>query len=270
MGIRAFDGDQLVASGAAVARLGWYASARSVRYVTTDEKEQFPDPERVGVIIVSAGASTRMAGVDKTLVELGGMPLIARTVEVFERCDAVGFVVLVVARLDLSAIADLAREYEWKKVLHVRIGGQRRQDSVRIGLRALPECDWVVIHDGARPLVTSALIENGILTAVAVGAAAAAVPVVDTIKVVTDDGRVVETVDRRTIAAIQTPQVFRRDLLQAAHDEIMDDVTDDSSMLETQGIPVEVFLGDRTNIKVTTREDLVIAEALLRARVKGA
>jgi 2-C-methyl-D-erythritol 4-phosphate cytidylyltransferase len=211
-----------------------------------------------------------MAGVNKTLVELGGMPLIARTVEVFERCDAVGFVVLVVARLDLSVIAALAREYQWKKVLQVRIGEQRRQDSVRIGLGALPECDWVVIHDGARPLVTSMLIEKGILTALAAGATAAAVPVVDTIKVVTNDGRVVETVDRGTIAAIQTPQVFRRDLLQAAHNEIMDEVTDDSSMLERQGIPVEVFQGDRTNIKVTTPEDLLIAEVLLGARAKGA
>jgi 2-C-methyl-D-erythritol 4-phosphate cytidylyltransferase len=236
----------------------------------TTGKEQFPDPERVGAIIVSAGASTRMAGVNKTLVELGGMPLIARTVEVFERCDAVGFVVLVVARLDLSVIAALAREYQWKKVLQVRIGEQRRQDSVRIGLGALPECDWVVIHDGARPLVTSMLIEKGILTALAAGASAAAVPVVDTIKVVTNDGRVVETVDRGTIAAIQTPQVFRRDLLQAAHNEIMDEVTDDSSMLERQGIPVEVFQGDRTNIKVTTPEDLLIAEVLLGARAKGA
>jgi 2-C-methyl-D-erythritol 4-phosphate cytidylyltransferase len=89
---------------------------------------------------------------------------------------------------------------------------------------------------------------------------------VDTIKVVTDDGHVVETVDRRTIAAIQTPQIFRRDLLQAAHDEIADDVTDDSSMLEFQGVPVEVFMGDRTNIKVTTPEDLIIAEALIAAR----
>jgi 2-C-methyl-D-erythritol 4-phosphate cytidylyltransferase len=236
----------------------------------TTGKEQFPDPERVGAIIVSAGASTRMAGVNKTLVELGGMPLIARTVEVFERCDAVGFVVLVVARLDLSVIAALAREYQWKKVLQVRIGEQRRQDSVRIGLGALPECDWVVIHDGARPLVTSMLIEKGILTALAAGASAAAVPVVDTITVVTNDGRVVETVDRGTIAAIQTPQVFRRDLLQAAHNEIMDEVTDDSSMLERQGIPVEVFQGDRTNIKVTTPEDLLIAEVLLGARAKGA
>jgi 2-C-methyl-D-erythritol 4-phosphate cytidylyltransferase len=231
-----------------------------------DTKEQLPDPERVGAIIVSAGASTRMAGVDKTLVELAGIPVIARTVDVFERCEAVGFVVLVVARLDLSAIADLAREFEWKKVLHVRLGGQRRQDSVRLGLRALPDCDWVVVHDGARPLVTPKVIENGLLTAFATGAATAAVPVVDTIKVVTDDGHVVETVDRRTIAAIQTPQIFRRDLLQAAHDEIADDVTDDSSMLEFQGVPVEVFMGDRTNIKVTTPEDLIIAEALIAAR----
>ncbi len=235
-----------------------------------DSEEQFPDPERVGAIIVSAGASTRMAGVDKTLVELGGMPLIARTVEVFERTRAVGFVVLVVARSDLDEVADIARDYRWKKVLHVRVGGERRQDSVRIGLRALPQCDWVVVHDGARPLVTPKVIEDGLLTAVAVGAATAAVAVVDTIKVVTDDGHVVETVDRRTIAAIQTPQIFRRDLLERAHDEVEIDVTDDSSMLESQGIAVEVFMGDRANIKVTTPEDLIIAEALLLARRGGA
>jgi 2-C-methyl-D-erythritol 4-phosphate cytidylyltransferase len=238
--------------------------------VARDLEEQFPDPERVGAIIVSAGASTRMAGVDKTLVELGGMPLIARTVEVFDRTRAVGFVVLVVARSDLDEVADIAREYRWKKVMHVRVGGERRQDSVRIGLRALPECDWVVVHDGARPLVTPKVIEDGLLTAVAVGAATAAVPVVDTIKVVTDDGHVVETVDRRTIAAIQTPQIFRRDLLERAHDEVGIDVTDDSSMLESQGIAVEIFMGDRANIKVTTLEDLIIAEALLLARAGGA
>ena len=235
-----------------------------------DSEEQFPDPERVGAIIVSAGASTRMAGVDKTLVELGGMPLIARTVEVFERTRAVGFVVLVVARSDLDEVADIARDYRWKKVLHVRVGGERRQDSVRIGLRALPQCDWVVVHDGARPLVTPKVIEDGLLTAVAVGAATAAVAVVDAIKVVNDDGHVVETVDRRTIAAIQTPQIFRRDLLERAHDEVEIDVTDDSSMLESQGIAVEVFMGDRANIKVTTPEDLIIAEALLLARRGGA
>lgn len=211
----------------------------------------------------------RMAGVDKTLVKLGGMPLIARTVAVFERTAAVGFVVLVVARSDLDEIVDLAREFRWRKVIHVRTGGKRRQDSVRLGLSALPDCDWVVVHDGARPLVTEKLIKDGLLTAVFTGAATASVPMVDTIKMLTDDGHVLRTIDRRTIAAIQTPQVFRRDLLQAAHEKVDQEVTDDSSMLEIQGVTIEAYAGDRTNIKITTPEDLIIAEALLLVREDG-
>ena len=230
------------------------------------EQEHLPEPERVGAVIVSAGASTRMGGIDKTLVELAGMPLIARTVDVFERCAAVGTVVLVVSRADLNAVVEISRQREWKKVVHVRIGGIRRQDSVRHGVKALPEaCDWVVVHDGARPLVSHRVIEKGLLTAQATGAATAAIPTVDTVKVVDDDGRVVETLDRRTLASIQTPQVFRRDLLQQAHEEHEDDVTDDASMLEQRGVSVQVFMGERTNIKVTTPEDLVIAEALIAA-----
>ena len=236
------------------------------RTVATETHEQLPDPERVGAVIVSAGASTRMEGVDKTLTELGGMALIARTIDIFERCDAVGAVVLVVARESLSAVADISRERQWRKVLHVRIGGVRRQDSVRIGLNALPDGDWVVVHDGARPLVTDKLIKDGLLTAQATGGAAAAVPVVDTIKVVAEDGRIVETLDRRTLAVIQTPQVFRRTLLTQAHDEASADVTDDATMLEQRGLAVEVFMGDRANIKITTPDDLIVAEALLAAR----
>ena len=234
--------------------------------MATETGEQLPEPNTVGVVIVSAGASTRMAGVDKTLVELAGMPLIARTVDVFESCDAVGTVVLVVSRDDLNDVAEISRQREWKKVVHVRLGGARRQDSVWIGLKALPECEWVVVHDGARPLLTSKTIEDGLLTAQATGAATAAVPVTDTIKVVADDGRVVETLDRRTLASIQTPQVFKYDLLHAAHEETTADFTDDASMLEARGVAVEVFVGDRANIKVTTPEDLVIAAALLAAR----
>ena len=207
-----------------------------------------------------------MAGVDKTLVELDGMPLIARTIDVFERCEAVGAVVLVVARENLNAVADVSRERAWRKVVHVRIGGMRRQDSVRIGLNALPECDWVVVHDGARPLVTRKLIADGLLRAQATGAATAATPTVDTIKVVADDGSVVETLDRRKLASIQTPQVFRRTLLLEAHEAQAADVTDDASMLEERGVEVRVFMGDRTNIKVTTPEDLIVAEALLAER----
>jgi 2-C-methyl-D-erythritol 4-phosphate cytidylyltransferase len=232
----------------------------------TNKGETQPGPDSVGVIIVSAGASSRMAGVDKTTVNLAGRPLIARTVEAFERSSAVGAIVLVVARDNLSEIADIARNEGWEKVVQVRIGGVRRQDSVSLGLKALPDCDWVIVHDGARPLVTEKVIEDGLLTAKAVGAAVAGVPVVDTIKVVTDDGHVVETLDRRTLAIIQTPQIFRRDLLEAAHAEPGEDFTDDASMLEASGVPVEIFMGDRANIKVTTREDLIVAEAVIAER----
>ena len=234
--------------------------------MATETDGQLPSTETVGAVIVSAGASTRMDGIDKTLVELHGVPLIARTIDVFEACDAVDTVVLVVSRDDLNDVAEISRQRQWKKVVHVRMGGARRQDSVRIGLKALPECKWVVVHDGARPLVTHKTIEDGLLTAKATGAATAAIPATDTIKVVADDGRVVETLDRRTLALVQTPQVFRYDLLYAAHEEVMENVTDDASMLEARGVAVEVFMGDRSNIKVTTPDDLVIAEALLAAR----
>ena len=117
-----------------------------------------------------------------------------------------------------------------------------------------------------RKPVTHKTIEDGLLTAKTTGAATAAIPVTDTIKVVADDGRVVETLDRRTLASVQTPQVFRYDLLYAAHEEVIENVTDDASMLEARGVAVEVFMGDRSNIKVTTPDDLVIAEALLAAR----
>ena len=239
---------------------------RVTEQATTDLDETLPDTERVGVIIVSAGASSRMAGIDKTTVRLAGRPLIAHTVEAFERSVAVGAIVLVVARTDLGEIADIARAEGWKKVVHVRIGGVRRQDSVGRGLKALPECDWVIVHDGARPLVTEKVIEDGLLTAKAMGAAVAGVPVIDTIKVVTDEGHVVETLDRRTLVVIQTPQIFRRDLLEAAHAVPAEDFTDDASMLEARGVPVEIFMGDRANIKVTTREDLIVAESYIAAR----
>lgn len=237
--------------------------------MATETAEQLPDPKTVAAVIVSAGASTRMAGVDKTLVELAGMPLIARTVDVFESCGAVGAVVLVVSLDDLNDVTEMSRQRQWKKIVHVRPGGVRRQDSVRIGLKALPECEWVVVHDGARPLVTSKTIEDGLLTAKATGAAIAAVPVTDTIKVVADDSRVVETLDRRTLASTQTPQVFRYDLLHAAHEATTADFTDDASMLEACGVAVKVFVGDRSNIKVTTPEDLVFAAALLAARERA-
>ncbi len=229
----------------------------------TDEAA-LPPAERVGAVIVAAGASTRMGGADKTLADLGGEPLIARTVAAFEQSAAVGAIVLVVGEGNRDAIAKLRDEKGWRKTAPPVLGGARRQDSVRIGLAALPaECEWVLVHDGARPFVTPRMIEDGLRAAASTGAAVAVVPAFDTIKRVAPDGSVVETLDRSELALTQTPQVFRRDVLERAHAEVADDVTDDAAMAERIGVEVRVFEGARSNIKVTTPEDLVVAGALL-------
>ena len=224
-----------------------------------------PDPRRVGAIIASAGASSRMGGLDKTLAPLAGEPLIARTVEVFERSPNVGSVVLMVAERNVEAVRKIAAERGWAKVAGVCPGGERRQDTVRLGLAALPEGDWVVVHDGARPLVDAALIAAGLAAAAATGAAVAALPAAETIKRVAGGARVVETLDRGELVIAQTPQVFRRDVLERAHREVTDDVTDDAAMVERLGVEVRIFAGDPANVKVTTPSDLAVAGALLAA-----
>ncbi len=219
-----------------------------------------------GAVIVAAGASTRMGSAgDKTLADVGGDPLIARTVDVFEGCDAIAAVVLVVSERNLDAIAALRDAKGWQKTMPPLPGGARRQDSVRAGLDALPlDCEWVLVHDGARPFVTPRMIEDGLAAAAATGAAIAVVPAFDTVKRVGEGGRVVETLDRSELAMVQTPQVFRRDVLERAHAEVADDVTDDASMVERIGVEVRTFEGARSNIKVTTPEDLVLAQAMHR------
>ena len=224
-----------------------------------------------GVIVVAAGASTRMGSAgDKTLADLGGEPLIARTVDVFEQCDAIAAVALVVSERNLDAIAALREAKGWRKTMPPLPGGARRQDSVRAGLGALPpDCDWVLVHDGARPFVTPGMIVDGLATAESTGAAIAVVPAFDTVKRIAKDGSVVETLDRSKLVMVQTPQVFRRDVLERAHTEVTDEVTDDAAMAERIGVEVRTFDGARSNIKVTAPEDLVIADALLLDEVRG-
>ena len=219
---------------------------------------------KVGAIIVAAGASTRMgAAGDKTLADLAGEPLIARTVDAFERCAAVSCVAPVVSERNREAVAALREANRWPKTLPPVLGGARRQDSVRAGLEALPEdCGWIVVHDGARPFVTPALIEARIEAAHPTGAAVAVVPAFDTVKRVAPDGGVLETLDRAELRMAQTPQVFRRDVLARAHAEVADDATDDAAMAERIGVEVRTFAGSRENIKITTAEDLGVAEWL--------
>ncbi len=221
-------------------------------------------PFSVGAVIVAAGRSSRMGGVDKTFAPMLGVPLIAYTVERFEAHPGIGEIALVLAAESVECGRDLAASRGWRKVTQVRAGGERRQDSVRNGLVALSPCGLVIVHDGARPCVDAAMLERGIRAAGEHGAAVAGTPVKDTIKRVSPELLVEETPERARLWAAQTPQVFRYDLLLEAHRRCRDDVTDDAAMVESLGHPVRMFEGACENIKVTTAGDLIIAEAFLR------
>ena len=219
---------------------------------------------QVVAVIVAAGRSTRMGGVDKTFAPILGRPLVAHTLDRFESSSLIDQIVLVLAEDSLEQGRKLVEERDYEKVAHVCAGGQRRQDSVRNGLELLSPCDWVMVHDGARPCLDDAMLQRG-LDAAACGSAVAGVPVKDTIKLVTPDQMVKDTPDRSQLWAAQTPQIFRYDLLLGAHQTCTQDVTDDAAMVESLGHPVKMFLGAYENIKVTTTDDLVIAERFLKA-----
>jgi 2-C-methyl-D-erythritol 4-phosphate cytidylyltransferase len=221
---------------------------------------------RVGAIIVAAGTSSRMGGIDKVFALLGKEPLLARAVNVFQDCPSVDSIVIVVARKSLAHGRKLVKECGWAKVVAVCPGGPRRQDSVREGLKRLAGCEWVVIHDGARPCVNADLIERGLIAARDTGAAIAGVPVKDTIKVVSRRHLVQQTPDRHSLWAAQTPQVFRYDLIAEAYRQMDGEATDDAALVERLGHKVEVYMGSHRNIKVTTPDDLAIAEVLLQER----
>ncbi len=226
--------------------------------------------EIAGAIIVAAGSGTRMAGADKLFTEVAGQPLLAHAIAPFQECASIERIVLVMAPLNLKRGRDLVERYGFTKATALVKGGERRQDSVRLGLEALGGCDYVAVHDGARPLVTPELIARGLEAARETGAAAPALPIADTVKEAGPNGIVLRTLDRSRLWAVQTPQVFRYELLLRAHREITADVTDDAAMVESLGEPVRLFEGSRANIKVTTVEDLTLIKALTAAPIKQA
>ena len=219
--------------------------------------------ESVGAIIAAAGRGRRFGEGDKLFAPLAGRPLIAHTLMAFEVCRAVNRVVLVLAAESLERACRLVEAAGFDKVAVICPGGPRRQESVRLGLEALGPCRWVVVHDGARPLVTAALIEAGLAAAAETGAAIAALPLADTLKDVADDGLVRRTLDRRNLWTVQTPQVFDYELLREAHRLAQGDATDDAALVEALGRRVKVFPGSPRNLKVTTAADLALAQALV-------
>jgi 2-C-methyl-D-erythritol 4-phosphate cytidylyltransferase len=221
-----------------------------------------------GAIVVAAGRSQRMAGGDKLWAPLVGpdgraRPLLAYAVAAFQRCAAIGRIALVLAEDALVRGRELARDEGFDKVCAVVAGGARRQDSVRAGLEAAGRVGWVVVHDGARPLVTPELIERGLAAARETGAACCALPVPDTVKEA-GEGFITRSLDRSRLWLAQTPQVFRYDLLVEAHRKAQGEATDDASLVEALGVKVKLFEGSPRNLKVTTPEDLALVQALLR------
>jgi 2-C-methyl-D-erythritol 4-phosphate cytidylyltransferase len=216
---------------------------------------------KVGAIIVAAGSSRRMGGIDKVFVPLGGKPALFWVLDAFEGCDSIDQIVVVVNAKNIEKCRKLVAEERWSKVSDICAGGRRRQDSVAAGLKRL-NCDWVVIHDGARPLVTKDLIERGLEAAEETGAAIAAVPVTDTIKIADDDRMVHQTPPRQNLWAVQTPQVFSVDIIARAYEQTKGEVTDDASLVEKLGYKVKLYMGSYDNIKITNSDDLALAEAL--------
>jgi len=224
------------------------------------------DLGRIGAVVVAGGKSTRMGEVDKIFASLRGKALIAHVLDVFCRCNFIDDLVLVLDKINFDQGRKLLEEYGWSDSVKICPGGPRRQDSVKEGLRNLAPCEWVVIHDGARPCIDVAMIERGLAVAHNGGAAVAAVPARETIKMVGQDGLVEKTPPRQSLWIAQTPQVFRFDIIDAAHRQTDQDVTDDAMMVELLGYKVKVFMGSYENLKVTTREDLALAEITLAER----
>lgn len=231
-----------------------------------------PDAPVCSAVIVAAGSARRMEGIDKVLAPLGEMPVLVHTLYAFQDCPRVGEIVVVTREDLLVEVSRLCQDYSLNKVRKVIVGGAERIHSVQAGLRETdPEAELIAIHDGARPLVTGEVIQEAIAEARKSGAAAPCVPVVDTIKR-WEDGLGVETVDRSSLRAVQTPQVFEAGLIRAATQKALEDgelLTDDCGAVERLGKKVTLTRGSRENLKITTPLDLVLGEAILNARGEG-
>ncbi len=223
----------------------------------------------VHVLIPAAGAGRRMGGdVNKQYLLLDGRPILAHTLSLFEDHPQISGITLIAPSEEISYCRDdVIDAYGFAKVSEIVAGGAERQDSVRNGLRACAAADddIVLVHDGVRPLLPSGLIDTVIAAAIDNGAALVAVPAKDTIKVVVD-GKVQQTPDRSTLWQAQTPQAFRYDLIASAHEKAYKEgyqATDDAQLVEWVGQPVAIVEGDYRNLKITTPEDLLLAESFI-------
>ena len=221
----------------------------------------------ISAIVLAGGRGKRMNyHKSKQFIEIKGKPVLVYTLEKFIYNKSIDEVILVLPEDEVDYCKkEVLQKYSWK-VDRIVIGGKERQDSVFNALEAMEKANIVLIHDGARPFISEKIIEEGIKYANIYGAAAPGVTPKDTIKIKNEDNISVDTPDRNTLVAVQTPQCFKYDEIYQCHRKIKEEnaiVTDDTSVVERYGHKVYLYEGDYTNIKITTPEDLILAERLI-------
>ena len=223
-------------------------------------------------IIVAAGNSQRM-GRDKIMMPLGDRPVIAHTLAAFQKCEYIDEIIVVTKYERLQEIADICNDYKIDKTSKIVRGGRTRAESALLGVsEANDRSTLIAIHDGARPFVSTALIDRAVNSAKVNHAVAPAVCSTDTVRIVNTKGVVVSTPNRDTVALIQTPQVFDADLIKSALTKAVEKnmrITDDCSAVEALGVKVTVVAGEQTNIKLTSSTDQYLAEKILADRGAG-
>jgi len=221
-------------------------------------------------IIVAGGSGKRMVSdLPKQFLSLAGIPVLARTLAIFEDSASIARIVLVVPKEHVKYARDeIVLTHHIRKVEHIRAGGETRQDSVRKGLEVVDDRDDViVIHDGVRPFLTQELIDRSVLEASRSGAVVPVIPLTDTVKIVGHDGVVIDTPGRNTLRCAQTPQSFRREIILEAYRNAFREGfygTDDASLVERMGVSVKTIPGSHDNIKITTPEDIIRGQYLLK------
>lgn len=228
----------------------------------------------VAAIIVAGGSGKRMGmNIKKQFIELDKKPILAHTIEAFNKCRVIDEIIVVVGKEDKEKVkAEIINRYGYHKVTQIVEGGAERQDSVYNGLMAVKDgIQYVMIHDGARPFISEEIVEKSLSMTKEKQATVVAVPVKDTIKVVNEECEVEDTPMRSTLWSVQTPQSFKKELLIEAYAYAKErnlTVTDDSMLVEAYGKKVYVVEGDYNNIKITTPEDLVLGQAILMSKTK--
>jgi len=222
---------------------------------------------KVGAILLAAGISTRMSGIDKIIAPINGIPTFWYPLKTLIDSNLIDQISIIVSESNISQIQRYLLDWNFSKTIRVLIGGQFRQDSVRVGMNSLNDSDIIVIHDAARPFITNTMLIQGLKEVKITGSSTVAIKTTDSIKMISKENFSIKSLDRSKIWQIQTPQFFMKNILQKSYQKTLTSkeiFTDDTSLVESQGYQTKIIEGLKTNIKITTKEDLILAETILK------